>query len=283
MRTKILIFAILIASASVIMFSCNKDKTSTNNNQASDNELVATSQNEAIAQMTFEGVDQIADEAYTGLTTATKSVESTTSGILSPCTTKTLDTISVPHVLTINFGTVNCLCNDGKYRRGEIVISFLGHYRDSASIHSTTFTNFYVNNNHVMGTRSRVNNGRNAAGHWNVTTTINGTIIFALSGDTLTWNANHTKEWLQGYWSPSIWNDIYLLSGNASGVRPNGVSYSKTILTPLKRIMTCPYFVSGTVQIQQSNKPTRVIDYGNGNCNAWATVTINGVTHTIHL
>ncbi len=278
-----LIASFLFLSASVIFFSCNKDKKSFNPNQTSDNELVASSQNEAVAQITFENVDQIADEAYTGLTTATKSVESTTSGLLSPCASKTIDTIAVPHTLTINFGTTNCLCNDGKYRRGEIIISFYKHYKDSGSIHSTTFNNYYVNDNHIMGTRTRVNNGRNAAGHWNISTTINSTIIFANNTDTLTWNATHNKEWLQGYWSPSIWNDIFLITGNSTGTRPNGVTYAKTILTPLERHLPCFYYVSGTVQLVQSNKPTRVINYGNGNCDPWATVTINGVTHTIHL
>lgn len=279
MKTKILILTLVIASASIFMIGCKKDSKN-EKDRTIEKELIASSQNEAIAQMTFEGVDQIADEAFTGITSPTKS---TGNGILGPCATKTIDTISVPHTLTIDFGTVNCLCNDGKYRRGQIIISFQGHYKDSASYHTTTFNNFYVNNNHVMGTRTRLNNGTNAAGHWNITTTVNGTIVFALSGDTLTWSATHNKEWLQGYWSPSIWNDIFLVTGNASGVKPNGATYTKTILTPLKRVMPCHYFVSGTVQMVQSNKPTRLLDYGNGGCNPWATLTVNGVTHTIHL
>ena len=282
MKTKILILSLVLVSAVFVMNGCRKDVKSVKD-QTIASDLIASSQSEAVAQMTYEGVDQISDEAYTAITNPTKSTESTSNGILGPCATKTIDTISIPHTLTIDFGTTNCLCNDGKYRRGQIVISFQGHYRDSASVHSTTFTNFYVDDNHVMGTRTRVNNGRNAAGHWNITTSVNGTIIFATTGDTLSWNATHNKEWLQGYWSPSIWNDIFLITGNASGTRPNGVTYAKTILTPLKRVMPCHYFVSGTVQIVQSNKPTRLLDYGNGGCNPWATLTVNGVTHTIHL
>ena len=153
----------------------------------------------------------------------------------------------------------------------------------SGSGHSTTFNDYYVNDNHVMGTRSRVNNGHNLAGNWNITTVVNGTIIFANNTDTLTWNSTQNKEWLQGYLSSTIWDNIVLITGNSNGTRPNGTTYSKTILTPLKRQMPCFYFVSGTVQVVQSNKPTKVIDYGNGNCDAWATVTINGVTYNIHL
>ncbi|MFZ4400571.1 MAG: hypothetical protein ACOYO1_11090 [Bacteroidales bacterium] len=282
MKKRILILSVFIASASIILFSCNKDKAKSANENKDTDEIVASSQKEAIAQMTFENVDQIADEVYSNLSTSNKSSQNSNS-LLGPCATKSLDTISVPHILTINFGNTNCLCNDGKNRRGEIIISFMGHYRDSGSVHSTSFNNFYVNDNHVLGTRTRVNNGRNSSGHYTVTSTINSTIIFNTSGDTLIWNANHTKEWLHGYLSPNFIDDTYLITGNSNGNKLNGVTYNKTILIPLKRVYSCFYFVSGSVQIVKTNKPTKVIDYGNGNCNPWATVTVNGVTHTIHL
>ena len=64
MKTKILIFAIFIFSAVITFTACNKDKKTTPTNQTGNNSDVTT-QNEAVAQMTFEGVDQIADEAYT--------------------------------------------------------------------------------------------------------------------------------------------------------------------------------------------------------------------------
>jgi len=283
MKTKILIFAIFIFSAVITFTACNKDNKSTSTNQTGINSSDVTTQNEAVAQMTFEGVDQIADEAYTSIFSSVKSTDANANSLLSACATKTIDTVSIPHTLTINFGSTNCLCNDGKYRRGEIIISYYLQYRDSGSVHSTTFNNYYVNDNQVIGTRSRINNGRNAAGHWNITVNVTGTIIFANNSDTLTWNSTQNKEWLQGYWSPTIWDDIYLVTGNSNGSRPNGNTYSKTILTPLKRHLPCFYFVSGTVQVQQSNKPTKLIDYGTGNCDPWATVTINGVTHNIHL
>ncbi len=282
MKTKILTIASVIISAGLFFTACNKD-IATPQNKTNTDELVATSQNEAIAQMTFENIDQIADEAYTSFSSSIKASTTNGNSLLSPCATKTLDTISIPHLLTIDFGSTNCLCNDGKYRRGEIIISFLKHYKDSGSVHSTSFNNYYVNNNHIMGTRSRVNNGRNTAGHWNITTTVNSMIVFALSGDTLSWNATHNKEWMQGYWSPTIWDDIVSITGNSTGTKPNGSSYSKTILTPLVRHMPCFYFVSGSVQLIQTNRPTRIINYGNGNCDAYATVTVNGVTHVIHL
>jgi len=281
MKKKLFILSFLVAG--LILFACKKDNSTTSIDQVTENELTATSQNEAFAQMAFEGIDQIADEAYAVLTNTLKSGQNNASSLLGPCATKTLDTLALPHVLTINFGNVNCLCNDGKYRRGLIIISFTGHYRDSAAVHNTTLSDFYVNDNHIMGNRSRLNNGRNAAGHFTVSTVINSSIAFYLSGDTLVWNTSQTKEWLHGYWSPNFIDDAYLITGSSNGLKPNGISYTKTILTPLKRVYSCNYFVSGSVQLIQSNRPTRIIDYGNGQCNPWATLTVNGVTHTIHL
>jgi hypothetical protein len=291
MKKKILTYASFIFAAVLLISACKKDNSTSQDpsgvnqnlpvNQAVADEMLATTQNEATAQITFENIDQIADEAYTSF--GQNATSTNTNSLLSPCAAKTLDTVSVPHILTIDFGTTNCLCNDGKYRRGKIIISFFKHYKDSGSVHTTVFQNFFVNNNHIMGNRTRVNNGHNTAGHWNITTNVNSTIIFALSGDTLSWHATHNKEWLQGYWSPAIWDNVFLIRGNATGNRPNGTTYSKTIITPLKRQMPCNYFVSGSVQLTQSNMPARLINYGNGNCDPWATVTINGVTHTIHL
>jgi len=38
----------------------------------------------------------------------------------------TIDTISQPHTLTVDWGNTNCDCNDGKTRRGKIVTTYYG-------------------------------------------------------------------------------------------------------------------------------------------------------------
>ena len=50
----------------------------------------------------------------------------------------------------------------GKERRGRVIITFTGPYRDSLSIIRTTFDHYYVNNNWIQGERIVTNNGRNS-------------------------------------------------------------------------------------------------------------------------
>ena len=50
----------------------------------------------------------------------------------------------------------------GKERRGKIIITYTGKYRDSLSVITTTFDQYYVNNNWIQGERIVTNNGRNS-------------------------------------------------------------------------------------------------------------------------
>jgi len=270
MKTKIFNFMLVFALVSLIFSGCKKD--------TSDND-VTSAKDDALAQQTFDNINQISDEAYSTKASLTKAG----GGILSACATLTLDTVSVPHILTIDFGTTNCLCNDYKYRRGTITISFIGHYRDSGSVHSTTFNNYFVNNNQVTGTRTRINNGKDTAGNYTISYTANISIILANNAGTISWTTSLNTEWISGYNTFTWLDDVYLITGSSSGSRLNGTTYTKTITSALKKEMSCPYIESGTVEIVRSNKPTITIDFGDGTCDALATATMNGITYNITL
>ena len=270
MKTKIFNFMLVFAFVSLIFSGCKKD--------TSDNDVTAA-KDDALAQQTFDNVNQISDEAYSTITGLKKSG----GAIIGGCANLTLDTTVVPHVLTIDFGSTNCYCLDGKFRRGSIVISFNGHYRDSGSVHTTVFNNYFVNDNQVTGTRVRTNNGKNTAGNYTISYNVNASIILANSAGTISWTTNIVTEWIAGYSTMSIWDDTYLITGTSSGTRLNGTAYTKTIITPLKKEMMCHFLESGTVEIVRSNKPTITIDFGNGNCDALATATMNGITYNITL
>ena len=78
-------------------------------------------------------------------------------------------------------------------------------------------------------------------------------------------------------------DDVYLVTGSASGTGSQGGTFSATITSALKRTVACHQFVSGTVEVTPANRPTRYIDFGNGDCDNIATVTVNGHSHTITL
>ncbi len=275
---KIFNYLMVAATVGILFSSCKKkqdDVTDTDTNAAGDH---------ALAEGTYNDVQNIADEAASGsVTSYMGSYNSNEKGMLSTCAVVNNDTTVNPHLLTINFGATNCLCVDGRYRRGQINVSYVGHYRDSASTHTITFTNYFVNDNEVQGSKTVVNNGHNSAWHLTFSITVNGTIIKANNGGTVTWTSSRTREWIQGESTPTLNDDVYLVTGSASGTNAHGNAFTASITSALRRELSCHQFVSGIVELTPSGKPTRTIDFGNGACDNQATVTINGNVYTITL
>ena len=259
----------------IMLSSCNKDQTNP------DTEFTVAS-DDAFAENTYDNVTNIVDEAYDLSSNNFKSTEGRV--FLSDCATVTLDTTSFPYVLTIDFGDTNCLCNDGRYRRGKILVSFTGRYYHPGTIITTTFDEYYVNDNQVEGIKTITNMGFNDGGnmYWDIT--VDGVITIAESGNTITWNSQKEREWIDGIQTPyNKWDDKYLITGTATGKRANGMHWTRTVVNPLRIELACRFIVSGTVNIQPEGKALRVLDFGDGTCDNIATVTVNGNTYTIYL
>lgn len=276
MKTKNFFSGLLfIATLAIVISSCRKkDERDSDTGAASDNSL---------AEITFNDVNNIADQASTGnLTSYLSTYDSDQKSVLSTCATITHDTISTPRLLTIDFGSSNCLCADQRTRRGKILVSYTGRYRDSASTHNITFDNYFVNDNQVLGSKQVTNNGRNAAGNLVYSIQVNGQIIKA-SGGTITWTSTRQREWIAGEGTPQWSDDSYLITGSASGTNAAGNSFVAIITSPLRKNIGCRFMVSGQMSLSPSGKATRYIDFGNGVCDNQVTVTINGNVYTFNL
>lgn len=272
-NTKLLWIAFF--SAAILVTSCKKSQDTPNGD-------TTISQDEAFAESTFDNVTSIADEAYDLGTNNLKS-GSDDRVFLGPCATVTLDTTSMPYVLTIDFGEENCLCNDGRYRRGKILVSFTGRYRHPGTVITTGFDNYFVNDNQVDGTKVLTNMGTNDSGHPYFTISVTGVIYKALDGGTVSWNSERVREWIEGYETGNKWDDVYLITGYANGIRPNGNTWETEIINDLRVELNCKYIVSGTVEIRPEGLSARLLDFGDGECDNIATIIIDGVTYTIFL
>ncbi len=277
MKTKKIInYLFVVAAIGITISSCRKK-------EEKDNDTSASSDN-ALAEITYNDVNNIADEASTGsLSSYLSTNDDADKSVLSTCATITHDTVSVPHLLTIDFGPTNCLCSDGRNRRGAINVSYTGRYRDSASTHTISFTNYFVNDNQILGTKTVTNNGHNAAGHLVYSVQVNGQIVKAGGGGTITWTSSRQREWIAGEGTPTWLDDSYLITGSASGTSATGNSFTASITSALRKNIGCRYLVSGTLALTPSGKATRYIDFGSGACDNQATVTINGNVYNITL
>lgn len=280
MRTKHITLGIALAVVTAGLFSSCRKK----DKEEKDTDTVSAV-DQSLASETENDMTNISDEA--GKTYSVSSFRTVdTEGLLSSCAVVTVDTLAAAKTLTVNFGSTNCLGNDGRYRRGALIISFTGRYRDSLTVITITPQNYFVNDNQVTGSKTITNKGHNVAHHLVYEINANINIIKASNGGTITWQCNRQREWVTGE-TTFIWSDdIYSISGSATGSTSNGNTFTANITTPLIRNMAfgCRrHFVSGVLEHTPGGKATRYIDFGNGACDDQATVTINGTVYNITL
>ena len=264
-----------LASAALLTSSCNRnndatpDDITTAEDRSEDNSETAVSSD--MTQMAGP-VDPLAANSPNILTENDFHVR------FGACATRTFN--ATTHTLTIDFGTTNCLCPDGRYRRGKIIVRFTTDVNTRPSGAIVTRENYFVNDNQHTATRTFTDLG---AGSFTVAVT-NASIIRANNGGTHSWTANWTFTRTAGFGTPQVSDDVYNVTGSSTGTNRNGVGYTTTIATPLVKRADCfKYFVQGTVSITNSNNKTMTLDYGNGSCDNVATVTVNGHTRTIQL
>ncbi|MES2762246.1 MAG: hypothetical protein V4677_08565 [Bacteroidota bacterium] len=272
-------FALAVIVSSTIFSSCKKkDKEEKDSD-------TAAAVDQSFASSTVNDLTNISDEAAVSNTVSSfKTADAT--AVLSACATITFDTLAAAKTITVNFGSTNCVGNDGRSRRGMVIINFTGRYRDSNTVITVTPQNYFVNDHQVTGSKTITNKGHNVAHHLVYEINANITIIKANNGGTVTWQSTRQREWLtgEGTW---VWNDdTYSITGSANGTTSNGNSFTSIITSPLIRNMAfgCRrHFTQGTLDHTPGGKATRHLNYGNGACDDQATVTINGNIYNITL
>jgi len=291
--------ASLLMIALVIFSSCKKDNTT---QPADTSEVAATidaSQSDAIAEQQFDDVFNItmgvqASDAgeEIGLGEGADIIYTSTvnpNGTTSPDSSSHCFTVTVvPHIahvfpktVTVDFGE-GCLGKDGKLRKGKIVSIFTGPMFIAGSKTSTTFVNYSVDSFAIEGTHTVENTSSSNKQAWEVKV-IDGKITNTVSENWKTWNSVKTHTQIEGNGTPLYArDDVFKITGNADGSNSNGNSWTALITEPLIKKFACHWISQGTVKITRNNN-IAVLDYGDGNCNNKAVITINGVSHNIIL
>ena len=120
------------------------------------------------------------------------------------------------------------------------------------------------------------------------------------NGDVATWQSTRTRKWVEGANTSFSFNpqdsacflnlgclldDVYEITGSASGVATNGKKYDVTITTAL-RVQFCGYIpevTEGVIEIQPDGLLLRTVDFGDKTCDNEGTVTIKKKTYTFKL
>ena len=189
---------------------------------------------------------------------------------------------------TIDFGTADCILNNGNVVRGKIIITFV--YQPNATSHTVTYTfdNFYHNNIKFEGsktfTRSRTTATATSPSHPIVVMQLEMTITMP-NGDIYTRVGSRTRELVEGFNTDAFLDNIYRITGSWTTTNQNGNQHTATITEPLMAKMSCiavnkPILAKGIITFVRNNV-TSTLNYGDGECDNLAIFTINGNSFTI--
>jgi hypothetical protein len=280
---KITFLSKMVIGLAILSFNfldgCKKDST-TPPPVTSDKDVAVESRDVAQSEDVNNDIDNTIAEAMNEHGSGTLAERGNPGNSELSCATVTRD--SVAHTVTIAYN--HCEGPHGHVRDGQIIITYQnGGYWDIGASWDVAFNNFYIDDMHVTGTRHVANIGPASNGMtWN----INANLTFTNSNDnsTRTWNSTRTRTITQGYGDTICSNHIYVINGTATKANSaNGHSADITI-TNLTRDLSCQYITAGTLDcVPNDNRPEKVINFGNGDCDDVATVTVNNHTFTIHL
>lgn len=257
-----------------IAFSCNKAVDLT------DDQMIA--QDNAIVEQSSEDVNNISNQEETtnGLTGfKTEDANSLLSGDVK------IEKDKVNNKTVIDFGE-GYVSKNGKSFTGKMVKTTNGKkYFEDGYIANITYEKFKSNGNAVSGTKTIEYKGLDANGnrYWLINT--NHTVT-KTNGKTVTFTATKTRTQIAGAETQDIISDDkYSITGSGSGTASNGMTFEFKITNPLIRDMSCKFLTAGTIEYLKTGKitRTRTLDYGNGTCDAIATVTVDGQTKEITL
>ena len=199
-----------------------------------------------------------------------------------PSVTITIDSIGIGKTLTLDFGT-GTSCKDGRTRSGQIIAKWNGRYRDSGTVISITFNNYTVNGDKITGTKTVTNKGHNSNGNLHFSIVVTGASITTATG-TISWQSTRDREWTKGESTLDWTDDVYSITGSASGTNRKGQTFTITIVKPLIVALNCHWIESGSFDITTSaSASTGTVDYGSGDCDDKATFEYNGKTYDFTL
>ena len=193
-----------------------------------------------------------------------------------------------PKKICVDFGT-GVVDKRGNTLKGKIYVTISNRMGVTGSTRKLEYYEFFINDNQLKGSKTVTYLGSNRQVTDNVVTetpswsiSVKDTIVRA-DGTKLIWNSERVRTRISNNATPLLyWDDVYSITGTANGVNAKGTAYTVEITKPLILKGGWKFFVEGTV-LTTSDKRTAVLDYGNGDKDAKATLTINGVTKDINL
>jgi len=190
----------------------------------------------------------------------------------SDCVTVTRDRPGpgeFPIIITIDYGDGCTSSMWDVVKSGKIIITITGKLSEEGSQRIVTFEEFYVNNNHIEGEFTFTN-----LGNASYSCVLVGGKITTEDGGEITRDSERIRTRIEGGDTDDRLDDVFEITGNASGKTLSGDTYVMTITKPLIRSLDCFWITSGTIEKVINDTLVIVIDFGDGECDNIATKQI---------
>lgn len=176
---------------------------------------------------------------------------------------------------TVSFGD-DCQLANGNTVEGSVIITGSTDFSAEPYIVTYELEDFHHNDRHVEGSRQVSFSTESTSAQIQPHTVANILIDYTVTyptGSVFTRTGNRLRECTEGFNTPGWNDDVYLFTGSWTTNFSNG-SFVSTITDPLRFEVGCGNFVSGTLQVSKSSD-IATLDYGNGQCDSTAVLTIN--------
>ncbi len=271
MKTKTLILALIVAG--LTFASCQRSEPLDNSSiEAADDAIVA----EAFYNDVFATLEIATVFAEFPLKSAT---------VIDTCPLITVTRPATglwPRSIIIDYGT-SCTVPDDVERSGKIIISLSAGRKQEGAVRSVTFDNYFVNGAKIEGTFAVETLGKNNNGNPVFSVSLTGGKITFPDEKTITRSFVREREYIAGYGTMTPWDDVCLITGYATGTNLDGVGYTHAIRNPLEWHAACRFFVRGTINFEIAGVEPFMLDFGNGECDATATLSRGDYTKEITL
>ncbi len=268
---------ILLPAAAFIMLSLSSCKKESNTD---DTEIETTFElsakegtTENLTQDTNDVLNEVAQDnnlqgnGFIGST-------ATNTNILSCATITITPQNTFPKNIIIDFGVNGCTSQNGVFRKGKILVTLSDSLRHSGSVATMTFDNYFINGFKKEGNITFTNNSTASTKVW--TRNCQNGKITAPDGSFWTHSGTQTITQTAGSATPiNLLDDVFSITGNRTVTNAAGRTRVGTILTPLQKKTICENIDKGTYQIQGPNH-VAIINFGNGDCDRLATISIDG-------
>lgn len=214
---------------------------------------------------------------------------------INPCytitVTRTNPPAAFPARVVVDFGTTGCRGLDGHIRRGKIITEYTNRLIIAGAVATTVFDGFYVDTIKVEGTHKIANTSASNTTR-QFTVDVTNAKLTRPSGNFVEWSNHKVITQIEGLTTTVVpFDDIFRIEGTAHGKVKRGtllVAWESIILEPLIKKFSCRWIVKGKVRATRTNTNATspwiaVLDFGNGDCDNQAVITINGVSRQITL